>query len=671
MNSFRRSAGLIFAAALLPLLLFAVFQIGFSAREQRRSIEASALSDAALSLAAADTLVARVQGILDALTTARSVDEGDWPGFASRARGLTQNQSIWAGVALIDSATDRLLVDTRNLPFGTAPTGANDTVLRTGPGCPCIVLDRLAVGPNGRRLTVRAYLSTEPFLAQLPLIGGNRPVSALVTSQGIFIARSLAQSERVGTPASIYVRNAASSGRWQGLYHGRTLEGVEIYTAFARSRLTGWSTHVALPARYIDAPSRTFFRSLGVAAVLSLALAGLLIAFALRQIAEARRFAERLQQAQKLEALGQLTGGIAHDFNNLLTPIVGALDWLRRSPDLPARGQRLAAGALASAERASKLTAQLLAFSRRQKLRRITVDIETVMTDMESLLEQTVGKTHRLVLSTDPDVGCVRTDPTQLEVAILNLVLNARDASPDGTPITVRARAAPTAASGPADVLIEVADEGSGMDLATRDRAFELFFTTKEPGKGTGLGLAQVLTLAKHSEGDVTIDTAPGRGTTVTLRLPGSSEKPEPAVPETLLAEQTGLPTRTLRLLVVDDDPAVRSAIARPLEDLGHSVDSVASGATALAALAAERFDLIVSDYAMPGMDGAELIGRARAIQPDARFLIVTGYADTGKVEEACPDTELLFKPFTPDQLIAAVNRLATALIAPSSAPIV
>ena len=157
----------------------------------------------------------------------------------------------------------------------------------------------------------------------------------------------------------------------------------------------------------------------------------------------------------------------------------------------------------------------------------------------------------------------------------------------------------------------------------------------------------------------------------MTLRLPGSSEKPEPAVPETLLAEQTGLPTRTLRLLVVDDDPAVRSAIARPLEDLGHSVDSVASGATALAALAAERFDLIVSDYAMPGMDGAELIGRARAIQPDARFLIVTGYADTGKVEEACPDTELLFKPFTPDQLIAAVNRLATALIAPSSAPIV
>jgi signal transduction histidine kinase/CheY-like chemotaxis protein len=499
-------------------------------------------------------------------------------------------------------------------------------------------------------------VATSGFGALLPSPNETYKVSALVSADGRFVARTVEPVERFAALASRFVRAAAASGEPSGLYRGVTLEGFENYTAYARSPLTQWSAHVALGSDYIDGPGRRFLASIGLAALISLLLAALLTWFAIRQVGEGRRIAARFEQSQKLEALGRLTGGIAHDFNNLLTPIVGALDILARRADIDARGKRLALGALASAERAAKLTAQLLAFSRRQKLNVEPIDVGAMLDDMASLIDQSTGGSHPLDIVRPEGMVCAYSDLNQLELAILNLVLNARDASREGTPIRIVLEVAGQGEG--ARTLIRVIDQGSGMSEEVRRRALEPFFTTKSSGRGTGLGLAQVFGVVEQSGGSVDIATAPGEGTTVTITLRGCDpgEVRRPAEAQLGAGE---VPERKLRLLVVDDDHAVRATIARPLEEAGHCVDSVSSGTIALAALEEEPFDLVLVDFAMPRMDGAELIRRARALRPETRFLMITGYSDSDAVAEAAPDVPIVKKPFHAEDLLVRVRALA------------
>jgi CheY-like chemotaxis protein len=348
---------------------------------------------------------------------------------------------------------------------------------------------------------------------------------------------------------------------------------------------------------------------------------------------------------------------LAHDFNNLLTPVIGVLDQLTRRDSLDERGRKLAVGALSSARRAAKLTQQLLAFSRRQRLTVQPIDVPTLLANVEQLVERTISNHHRFTVEADPAADCVRSDLTQLELALLNLAINARDASPQGGTIILR-----VTVEGEDRQLVRFAmiDDGVGMDEETRRRALEPFFTTKPTGRGTGLGLAQVFGVVEQSGGTVEIESEPGSGSTVSLLLP-ICEADEAQVTRAIANEAAEPSVRALRLLVVDDEPDVRATLAQMLSEAGHSVDSVGNGKCALAALRSDRFDLVVSDYLMPGMNGAELIAQARQVRPDQPFLVVSGFSDSDELMRSCPNTVRLGKPFTATELLAAVERARSA----------
>ncbi len=658
-----QSTWLIVAAAMVPLLLFAIFQVGFAAREQRQALEARALNVADKLILAADAETVRYGTLLDTLATSRGLRERDWPRLAERFAELQKLHPDLRGLTIEDEKGT--LVTRTGLPIERATVvGDGNTASRpmfTGfvraAGCRCLMFERAGVTDDGQSVVV-TLVTDSALLQRLLPSNNNYEVTALTGPKARFIARSLGENQRFGTLASTYLQKAVASGLGAGIYRGRTLEGFENYTAFARSDRTGWTAHVALGSNYIDNPARKFLASLVTAALLSLLLAGLLIAFALRQMKEARLLAERMQQAQKMEALGQLTGGLAHDFNNLLTPVIGVLDQLTRRDGLDERGRKLATGALSSAQRAAKLTQQLLAFSRRQRLTVEPVDVTGLLANVSQLVDRTISSRHSFTVEAEPDTFCVLSDLTQLELALLNLAINARDASPDGGEITLKVARELEGGGSTGFVRFDMIDRGSGMDDDTRRRALEPFFTTKPTGRGTGLGLAQVFGVVEQSGGSVEIDSAPGAGTTVTLRLPACAEDDAKAIRPTAVDGDTAA-DRALRLLVVDDDPEVRATLAQMLSEAGHSVDAVANGHSALAAIATERFDLVVSDYLMPEMSGAELIREARQVRPDLPFLIVSGFADSDELVRTCPDTARIGKPLVARELLAAVEDAA------------
>ncbi len=345
---------------------------------------------------------------------------------------------------------------------------------------------------------------------------------------------------------------------------------------------------------------------------------------------------ERLLQSQKLEAVGQLTGGVAHDFNNLLTAITSSLELLRkRVPDDP-RVHRLIENALQGAQRGATLTQRMLSFARRQPLRVEPVDLAALVSEMMGLLERSLGPTIVIETSFPEHLAAVRTDPAQLETALLNLAVNARDAMPNGGPLKIAGRAErvtehSTGSLPPGDyVCLAVTDRGQGMDAETLGRAAEPFFTTKGIGKGTGLGLSMVHGLAEQSGGCLQLDSRPGEGTTVELWLPAAETAPI-AAPAPVVAPPAAPQQETGRrcILVVDDDVLVRMNTAAMVEDLGHEVFEAGSGRRALEVLADNpRIDLVMTDHAMPEMTGVELAERIATLRPDLPIILATGYAE-------------------------------------------
>jgi PAS domain S-box-containing protein len=367
---------------------------------------------------------------------------------------------------------------------------------------------------------------------------------------------------------------------------------------------------------------------------------------------------EALRQSQKLEAIGQLTGGVAHDFNNLLTPIIGSLDLLNRRAAEGSRDRRLTEAALQAAERAKTLVQRLLAFARRQPLTPAAVDLPALVIGISPLIGTTAGPQIELALDLAGDAPFALADANQMEMAILNLAVNARDAMPEGGRLTISVRAE-TVSTGhrsglpPADyVRLGVIDTGTGMDAETRERAIEPFFSTKGVGQGTGLGLSMVHGLAMQLGGALTIASTPGAGTAIELWLPISDAdlivevRPEIAVP--LLVSG--------KVLLVDDEPLVRQATATMLGDLGFTVIEAASGREALAALSVHAdIEVLVTDHLMPAMSGIELARTALHERPGLRTLIVSGYAD---IAEIADDLPRLQKPFVQADLAAAIGAL-------------
>jgi CheY-like chemotaxis protein/two-component sensor histidine kinase len=369
-----------------------------------------------------------------------------------------------------------------------------------------------------------------------------------------------------------------------------------------------------------------------------------------------------------MEAMGQLTGGVAHDFNNLLTPIVGSLDMLQRRGLGGEREQRLISGAMQSAERAKTLVQRLLAFARRQPLQPVPVDIAELVTGMGELVASTTGPQIKVVVETAPDLPPAKADQNQLEMALLNLAVNARDAMPDGGTLRISATGEEVASGEGAKlrpgryIRLSVADTGTGMDEATMVRAVEPFFSTKGIGKGTGLGLSMAHGLASQLGGALTIQSRPGLGTNIELWLPQSASAPErpeaaPSVPQAPAGRGTAL--------LVDDEDLVRMSTAAMLGDLGFAVLEASSAEDALRLVnRGERFDLLVTDHLMPGMTGTELARAIRAALPAMPVLIVSGYAEREGVE---PDLPRLAKPFRKDELAASLVPLFGLVLPPAA----
>jgi signal transduction histidine kinase/ActR/RegA family two-component response regulator len=369
----------------------------------------------------------------------------------------------------------------------------------------------------------------------------------------------------------------------------------------------------------------------------------------------------QLHEAQKLETIGQLTGGIAHDFNNLLTPITGALDLLQRkyAADDP-RSARLIANALLAADRAKTLVQRLLGFARRQTLQTQPLDVGELLTGMRDLIASSVGSTVELQIRPAPGLPAALADPNQLELAILNLCVNARDAMPEGGPLTI---VVDEVAVGPRSPLrlppglyvhLSVIDAGCGMDAETLARAVEPFYSTKETGRGTGLGLSMVHGLAAQLGGGFILSSEPGEGTRADLYLPvsGAAKAAERARPPRA-ALAIGRP---LTILLVDDEEIVRVGTAEMIRDLGHKVVEAASGLDALALLTGGLTpDVVITDYKMPRMDGAELSRRLQHAHPELPILIITGY--TGTTDDVL-HLPRLAKPFGQAEIAGALASL-------------
>ena len=386
--------------------------------------------------------------------------------------------------------------------------------------------------------------------------------------------------------------------------------------------------------------------------------------------AQLRNNEEALRQSQKMEAVGQLTGGIAHDFNNMLTGIIGSLELLRRRL---ARGRTddldsLIDLGVTSANRAAGLTHRLLAFSRRQSLDSKPVQMNTLVVSMGELLQRSINESIQLDMQLSEQLWVAEADPNQLESALLNLVINARDAMPGGGQLVVKTsnrhldRAFTQAHSNldPGDyVMLSVTDTGCGMPQSTINRAFDPFFTTKPIGQGTGLGLSMIYGFSKQSRGHVAIQSEVGNGTTVSLFLPrfgGDLPRDVPADVHHAPSAQNGE-----TVLIVEDDPAVRVLVSTVLSELGYAFVEAADADSAVPILdSAQRIDLMISDVGLPGMNGRQLAEIGRQYRPELKVLFITGYAEHAAVRGGFldPGMQMITKPFTFDLLTAKVREM-------------
>ncbi len=456
---------------------------------------------------------------------------------------------------------------------------------------------------------------------------------------------------------------AEDSTLWQDRLHPEDRE--RVLEAMAARRKTGRS---AIEYRWLCADGN--YKHFLDQAVLLRDADGKPVEFAgtLTDISEQRSLESQLMQAQKMDAIGKLTGGIAHDFNNLLAAVIGGLGLIDKRAALGDDERKILAMTRRAAEQGSELVRRLLAFARRQKLEPHPIDLSSLQEAVWDLLTHTLGGLVNIQWRADKDVWPAFADRAQLELALVNLIINARDAMPAGGNVTVAVENRSLPAENWADlpggdyVLLSVADDGVGISADDLEKVMEPFFTTKAPGKGSGLGLSMVYGFAKQSDGAFRINSKVGRGTTAEIWLPRApAHASKLAEPKQDAPRQ---PMRNLRILLVDDHAEVRSTTAAVLQDLGHQVVEAANGNDALTVLKNGdcEYDLMISDYAMPNLSGTEFLREARVLCPGVPALIITGYAETDAIKDRPEGVEVLLKPFTPNNLDAALGRVAGAL---------
>ncbi|HEU0133524.1 MAG TPA: ATP-binding protein, partial [Allosphingosinicella sp.] len=384
------------------------------------------------------------------------------------------------------------------------------------------------------------------------------------------------------------------------------------------------------------------------------------------QVEERANAEEQLRQAQKMQALGQLTGGIAHDFNNLLTVIQGSADILSRPGIAEAKRIRFAEAIVQTAGRAAALTGQLLAFARRQPLQPEVLDLNAQIRAMTDLLDRTLGERIEIRTELAEGLCAIEADPAQLESAILNVAVNARDAMPDGGALTLHTGEAPPLEDGRPAIFVAVSDNGTGIDEEVLSRVFEPFFTTKSVGKGTGLGLSQVYGFAAQTGGDVKVESVVGEGTTVTLILPCSERSDLTAA---RAEPEAGRKHRTGRILLVDDNEEVGSFAETLLAELGHRVARARTGQEALELARGGGFDAVFTDVVMPGMSGIELADALGPVLPGVPVVLTTGYSDEITRAGGGAGRPVVFKPYRLETLSGVLDDVLAPREGRESAP--
>ncbi|MBY5810811.1 hybrid sensor histidine kinase/response regulator [Rhizobium leguminosarum] len=386
----------------------------------------------------------------------------------------------------------------------------------------------------------------------------------------------------------------------------------------------------------------------------------------LEEVAQRERAEEQLRQSQKMEAIGQLTGGVAHDFNNLLMVVLGNLELLGKHVAGDAKATRLVEGAVQGARRGAALTQRLLAFARQQDLQVKPVDLAELVSGMNDLLRRSVGSSISIETNLPTSLPPALVDANQLELALLNLAVNARDAMPDGGTLSISLREENVASDkgdlgeGPY-LILAVADCGTGMDAETLKKAVDPFFSTKELGKGTGLGLSMIHGLAVQLNGALRLTSELGVGTTAELWLPATAWRTEVPAESEVVVEQAA---SKLKILLVDDDALIAMSSVDMLEDLGHEVVEANSGSQALELIrSGQHFDLVITDYSMPGMTGAQLAQAARDIRPALPIVLATGYADLPSGTDI--DLPRLGKPYNQAQLAKEITKAMAGEMAP------
>jgi PAS domain S-box-containing protein len=453
---------------------------------------------------------------------------------------------------------------------------------------------------------------------------------------------------------------------WHDRLHPEDRERVE-----ATLKGRGHGAPLAMEYRWQHADGR--YRHVLDQAVLLRDLDGKPMEYAgtLLDVTERKDLETQLLHVRKMDAIGKLTGGIAHDFNNLLAAVIGGLGMIERRVPLAEEHRKILAMTQHAAGQGSELVSRLLAFARKQKLEPAAIDLTALSDSVSNLLSHTLGGLVEIAWEIEPDVAHPYADDAQLELAIMNLAINARDAMPEGGTIHISARNAAVAARDDLDlppgdyVVLTVADTGCGIAPDLLERVMEPFFTTKDIGKGTGLGLSMVYGFANQSGGTVRIDSCEGDGTSVELWLPRAAG----CAARTAATEPTQAPggESRLNILLVDDHEGVRATTAALLEDLGHVPVAAADGPAVLDLLDRDpdKVDLIVSDYAMPHVSGAEVVRRARQIRPGLPAIIITGYADNSALDLTGQQVIAVNKPFSPEQMKDAIRRaMETAVTA-------
>ena len=658
------------AAFILPIIGSIGLFVAMDAASRGQVIETLALERAQRVSKVVDVDLERSWASMGAMATSQGVAERNWPKARLRAQVIAGLNPDWRSVTLIDAAGRTLFTtaDAKEPAF----TAAQLSFINPGPGvstggierrsgrCTCVILGQVIAAPEGH-MTLVVELDPRHFEDMLLADSPADMVTAIVDRRGNFIARSLDFDNRVGLPATHFVRDAMAQAQ-SGLYDGKTYEGFANRTAFKTSAATGWSTHIAVSSRLLASPRLHLWMSTMIVTVAALLFAASLAWLALRALTAQRAVEERMRAAERMEALGKLTGGIAHDFNNMLAVTIGNLDLAQRRA---AKGQDPARNietALEGARRAADLTRRMLTFSRRQNLETEVLDTQGLVEEMVGLLERTIGDHITLRTRLAEGLWPVHSDRSQLENSLVNLATNARDAMADGGVMILGA--INVAGGGEVNghritgdhVAFFVSDSGTGMTEAVRRRALEPFFTTKDVGRGTGLGLSQIYGFVSQSGGELIIESAPGKGTTVWIVLPRSAATAMAPAQDSVISAPAETPG--LDIVLAEDDERVAATTVSALEELGHVVRVAPNGAEALKLVETAVPDLLISDILMPVMNGNQLVEAVRRQYPGLPVLFISAYNPDSAETANSPGVPLLRKPYSMDSLQAAIARL-------------